>query len=104
MSTTSAATAERASALDRAAYWLTVSGVYFLVGVLFFYSGKGKLFDDNGHAPAAMKQQFEGTFIDTVPGIDTGWVIIGVMEFGIFLLMLPPNGPVRWLGRRRESE
>ena len=103
MSSTSAATAERPGALDRAAYWLTVSGVYFLVGMLFFYSGKGKLFDDNGHAPAAMMQQFEGTFIDKVPGIDTAWVIVGVMEFGILLLMVLSIVRGEFLPHRRKS-
>jgi hypothetical protein len=39
---------------DLAAYWLIVAGVYLLVGVLFLYSGKSKLFDDDGHAPAAL--------------------------------------------------
>lgn len=84
----STSAAERDGELGKAGYWLTVAGIYFLVGVLFFYSGKGKLFDDDGHAPAAMKKQFEGTFIDKVPGVDTAWVILGVMELGIFVLLL----------------
>jgi hypothetical protein len=74
--------------LGLAAYWLTVAAVYLLAGVLFFYSGKSKLFDDDGHAPAAVKQQFEGTFVDTFPGIDVLWVIIGVLELSIFALLL----------------
>jgi hypothetical protein len=73
---------------DHAAYWLTIFGVHLLVGVLFVYSGKSKLFDDDGHAPPPIKQQFEGTFVDTFPGIDVLWVIIGVLEFGIFALLL----------------
>jgi hypothetical protein len=73
---------------DQAAYWLTIVAVYFLVGVLFLYSGKSKLFDDDGHAPAPIKTQFEGTFVDKVPGIDTIWVILGIIEFAIFLLIL----------------
>jgi hypothetical protein len=75
-------------AFNRAAYWLTVAGIYFLVGVLFFYSGKGKLFDDDGHAPAALQKQFDHTFIDTFPGVDTAWVIVGIMELGIAVLMV----------------
>jgi hypothetical protein len=78
----------RATAFDQAAYWLTMAAVYFLVGVLFFYSGKGKLFDDDGKAPQALREQFEGTFIGTFPGIDTAWLIVGVLEFGVVLLML----------------
>jgi hypothetical protein len=73
---------------NRAAYWLIVIGVYLLVGVLFLYSGKSKLFDDNGHAPPALKKQFQGTFIDKVPGVDTAWVIIGILELTIVALMV----------------
>ena len=88
MSTTPAATHERGSAADRAAYWLTMIGVYFLVGVLFFYSGKGKLFDDDGHAPEPLAKQFDGTFIDKVPGVDAAWVILGILELGVALLIV----------------
>ena len=78
----------RAGLFDQAAYWLAVAGIYFLVSVLFLYSGKGKLFDDDGHAPAALAKQFDGTFIGTFPGIDALWVILGLLELGIFLVML----------------
>jgi hypothetical protein len=88
VSSTPRATAQRASLFDQAGCWLTVAGVYFLVGVLFRYSGKGKLFDDDGHAPPALAKQFEGTFIGTFPGIDALWLIVGVLELGIALLML----------------
>jgi uncharacterized membrane protein YphA (DoxX/SURF4 family) len=66
--------------VNRAAYWPAIGGIYFLVGVLFFYSGKGKLFDDDGHAPAALAKQFDGTFIATFPGVDAVWVILGILE------------------------
>jgi hypothetical protein len=69
----------RGTILDQAAYWLTLAGVYLLVGFLFFYSGKSKLFDDDGNAPPPIKEQFKGTFVDTFPGIDALWVIIGVL-------------------------
>jgi hypothetical protein len=88
--------------VDRA-YGLTMIAVYALVGVLLFNSGKGKLFDDHGHAPAAIKQQFEGTFIDAVPGIDTAWVIIGVTEFSIFLPMVLSIVRSEFLPHRRKS-
>jgi len=74
--------------MARLAYWLIMAGIYFLVGVLFFYSGKGKLFDDDGKAPAPLKEQFEGTFIDTFPGIDTAWKILGILEFGVVVLLV----------------
>jgi hypothetical protein len=73
---------------DRAAYWLVVLGVYFFVGVLFFYSGKGKLFDAHWHAPAALKKQFQGTSIEKVPAVDTAWVMIGVLVLAIVAVMV----------------
>lgn len=73
---------------EQAGCWLILLGVYVLVGVLFFYSGKGKLFDDNGDAPPALKKQFQGTFIDKVPGVNAAWVIIGVLELAIVTLII----------------
>src|SRR6185295_1974384 len=74
--------------VNRAAYRPSMGGIYFLVGVLFLYSGKGKLFDDNGHAPAALAKQFDGTFIGTFPGVDALWVIVGILELLIAALMV----------------
>src|SRR5262249_31103721 len=73
---------------DGIAYWVTLVGVYVMVGGLMFYSGKEKLFDDNGNAPSYIKEQFKGTFLDTIPGTDTAWVMLGLLEFGVFVLPL----------------
>ena len=73
---------------DGIAYWATLVGVYVMVGGLMFYSGKGKLFDDDGNAPQGIKDQFEGTFLDTFPGTDAAWVILGILEFAVFVLLL----------------
>jgi hypothetical protein len=54
-----------------------------MVGGLMFYSGKEKLFDDDGNAPQGIKDQFKGTFLDTFPGTDAAWVILGLLEFGV---------------------
>jgi hypothetical protein len=78
----------RGTAFDGAAYWATLIGVYLMVGGLMFYSGKEKLFDDDGNAPQGVKDQFKGTFIDTFPGTDAAWVILGILEFCVFLLLL----------------
>jgi hypothetical protein len=71
--------------------------------VLFLYSGKSKLFDDNGHAPAALKEQFQGTFIDKVPGVDTAWVIIGILELAIVALMVVSIVRREFLQQRTKS-
>ncbi len=88
---------------DGAAYWATLVGIYVMVGGLMFYSGKGKLFDDDGVAPAGIKTQFEGTFIDTFPGTDAAWVIIGVLEFGVFALLLASLLRLEFLPHREKS-
>ena len=73
---------------DGIAYWATIAGVYLMVGGLMFYSGKGKLFDDDGHAPEGVKKQFSESFLHVFPGVDAAWVILGVLEFGVFLILL----------------
>jgi hypothetical protein len=78
----------RGSIWDGVAYWATLAGVYLMVGGLMFYSGKDKLFDSNGHAPEGIKKQFENSFLATVPGTDAAWIILGVLEFGVFVLLL----------------
>ena len=76
------------SIFDGIAYWATLIGVYLMVGGLMFYSGKEKLFDDNGHPPQSVVQQFHGTFVDTFPGTHAAWIILGVLEFAVFALLL----------------
>lgn len=78
----------RGTIFDGAAYWAALIGIYLMLGGLEFDSGKEKLFDDNGHAPAAIAKQFEGSFLATFPGTDAAWVIIGILEFGVFLLLV----------------
>ncbi|HEY1853960.1 MAG TPA: hypothetical protein VGG40_05170 [Solirubrobacterales bacterium] len=72
---------------DWVAYGFLLAGVYFLVGALFFYAGKEKIFDGVG-APAGIQKQFAGTFLDTIPGTDAAWTILGILEFAIFVLVV----------------
>jgi hypothetical protein len=88
---------------DGIAYWVTLIGVYVMVGGLMFYSGKGKLFDDDGNAPQAIKDQFSGTFIDTVPGTDAAWVILGILEFAVFVLLVASLIRLEFLPHRDKS-
>ena len=78
----------RSTLFDDVAYWLTIAAVYFLVGVLFFYSGKEKLFDENANPPAGIAKQFEGTFVATFPGVDALWAILSVLEFAVFVVLV----------------
>jgi hypothetical protein len=88
---------------DGVAYWATLAGVYLMVGGLMFYSGKDKLFDSDGHAPAPIKEQFQNSFLSTVPGTDAAWVILGILEFGVFLLLLASLARLEFLPHRDKS-
>jgi uncharacterized membrane protein YphA (DoxX/SURF4 family) len=93
----------RATIFDDVAYWLTIASVYFLVGVLFFYSGKEKLFDNDAKPPPGIAKQFEGTFVATFPGVDALWAILSVLEFGVFVLLLVSLVTGEFLPRRRKG-
>jgi len=91
------------SVFDGIAYWVTLAGVYLMVGGLMFYSGKGKLFDDDGNAPEGIKEQFKGTFIDTFPGVDTAWFTLGILEFAVFVLLVASLIRLEFLPHRDKS-
>lgn len=93
----------RGSLWDGVAYWATLAGVYLMVGGLMFYSGKDKLFDSDGHAPDAIKKQFENSFLSTVPGTDAAWIILGILEFGVFVILLASLARLEFLPHRRKS-
>ena len=88
---------------DGIAYWATLVGIYLMVGGLMFYSGKEKLFDDNGHPPQGIKKQFKGTFIDTFPGTHAAWIILGVLEFCVFVALVASLRPARVPAHREKS-
>jgi hypothetical protein len=66
-------------------YWLAIGGVYVLEGFLWYYSFKEKIFDDNAKAPPPIRQQFDGTIVDSFPGTSAAWAILGILEGLIFL-------------------
>ncbi|HKG39156.1 MAG TPA: hypothetical protein VKB25_09230 [Conexibacter sp.] len=93
----------RGTIFDDVAYWLTMASVYFLVGVLFFYSGKEKLFDNDANVPPGIEKQFEGTFVATFPGVDALWAILSVLEFAVFVLLLVSLLTGEFLPHRRKG-
>ncbi len=86
---------------DGVVYGLVLAGIYFLIGVLFFYAGKEKIFDGLG-APAGIEKQFSGTFLDTIPGVDAAWTILGILEFAIFVLMVVSLVTLEFMPNRRK--
>src|SRR3954447_6551872 len=73
---------------DAVAYWATITGIYLMVGGITFYAGKEKLFDEHGHAPKAIGQQFANTFIDRSIGMDAAWTILGALELTVFAVIV----------------
>lgn len=86
---------------DGVVYGLVLAGIYLLVGVLFFYAGKEKIFDGIG-APPPIEKQFSGTFLETIPGVDAAWTILGILEFGIFVLTVVSLATLEFLPGRRK--
>jgi hypothetical protein len=86
---------------DGVIYALVLAGIYFLVGVLFFYAGKEKILDGLG-APPPIEKQFSGTFLDTIPGVDAAWTILGILELGIFVLTVVSLVTLEFMPNRRK--
>lgn len=86
---------------DGVIYTLVLAGIYFLVGVLFFYAGKEKILDGLG-APPPIEKQFSGTFLDTIPGVDAAWTILGILELGIFVLTVVSLATLEFMPNRRK--
>ncbi len=87
---------------DGVVYGLILAGVYLLVGVLFFYAAKSKIIDGHG-APPAIAKQFSGTFLETIPGVDAAWTILGILESLIFILILASLIRLEFMPDRRKS-
>jgi hypothetical protein len=73
---------------DSLSYWLIIGGVYLTYGFLFYYSAKEKLFDDSGTMPAPLAKAFHGSLIASFPGVNTAWLLLGVLEFVVFLTIV----------------
>src|SRR5690242_2434065 len=86
---------------DWVVYVLVLAGIYLLLGVLFFYAGKSKIFDGLG-APPSIEKQFAGTFLNTIPGVDAAWTILGILEFAIFVLTVISLATLEFMPNRRK--
>jgi hypothetical protein len=91
-----------AGVADAAAYWLIVAATYVTVGFLFYYSAKEKLFDDNGVMPKPVAAGFHGSFIASFPGLNAAWVLLGLLEAAVFLVVLASLLAGEFLPTRRK--
>jgi hypothetical protein len=71
--------------VESIAYWAVVAAIYMGFGFLWYYSAKEKLIDDSGTMPAGLAKGYAGTFVDSFPGLNATWVILGILESVAFL-------------------
>jgi len=89
-----------ATVMDAAAYWLVAAGIYLSYGFLWYYAAKEKLFDQDGQMPAGLQKAFEGRFLDTFPGLNAAWVLLGILEAVCFLVIVASLVTGEFLPRR----
>ncbi len=85
-----------------ATYATTLAGIYLSVGFLFYYAAKEKLFTDSGTMPAALQKMFAGSFFASVPGDNAAWVLLGLLEAAVVVLLVLSLARGEFLPQRRK--
>jgi hypothetical protein len=70
-----------------ATYATTLTGIYLSVGFLFYYASYEKLITDSGTMPAPLAKLFAGSFFASVPGDNLAWVLLGLIEASVVVLL-----------------
>jgi len=68
-------------------YSATLAGIYLSVGFLFYFAMKEKLFTDGGTMPAGLQKTFNGSLFASVPGNNAAWVLLGLIEASVVVLL-----------------
>jgi hypothetical protein len=68
-------------------YATTLAGIYLSVGFLFYYAAHEKLFSDGGTMPVPLQKLFAGSFFASVPGDNASWVLLGLLEAFVVVLL-----------------
>jgi hypothetical protein len=89
-------------ALDAATYWAGIAAVYLSYGFLWFYAAKEKLFDQDGTMPGGLAKAYHGTIIDTTIGINTSWLLLGLLEGVAFLVVIASLAAGEFMPTRRK--
>lgn len=72
---------------DVASYWMVIAATYMTFGFLFYYASKEKLFTDSGTMPAGLAKSFHGSLIVSFPGTNSSWLLLGLLEGLVFLVI-----------------
>jgi hypothetical protein len=87
---------------DAATYWAGIVAVYLSYGFLWFYAAKEKLFDQDGTMPAGLAKAYDGSFIDSFPGVNTAWLLLGLLEAVAFLVIIASVAAGEFMPHRRK--
>jgi hypothetical protein len=74
-----------ASITKLATYSATLAGIYLSVGFLFYYAAKEKL--TAGAMPAGLQKVFAGSLFAKVPGDNAAWILLGLLEAAIVVIL-----------------
>ncbi len=77
-----------AISIETIAYWTLIAGIYLAFGFLWYFSAKEKLIDDGFAMPDGLKKAYAGSFVESFPGLDVTWALLGLVEAVAFLGVL----------------
>jgi len=89
--------------VETIAYWAVVAAIYLGFGFLWYYSAKEKLIDDSGTMPAGLAKGYAGSFVDSFPGLNATWTILGILEGIAFLGFIASIVRGEFLPARRKT-
>jgi hypothetical protein len=90
------------SVTDAATYWTAIASLYIAYGFLWFFAAKQKLFDQNGKMPAGLAKTYQGHFLTSFPGLNTTWLLLGLLEGAAFLVIVASLVAGEFLPHRRK--
>jgi hypothetical protein len=85
-----------------ATYGATLSGIYLAVGFLFYYASREKLITDSGTMPAGLAKSFDGSLFASVPGNNASWILLGMVEALVVVLLAVSLLTGEFLPQRRK--
>jgi hypothetical protein len=68
-------------------YGATLAGIYLSFGFLFDFAAKEKLVTDGAAMPAGLQKAFSGSFFASVPGDNAAWLLLGLIEAAVVVLL-----------------
>ena len=89
-----------AGATKLVTYAATLASVYLSVGFLFYFAAKEKL--TAGVMPAGLKTEFAGSLFASIPGDNAAWILLGLIEASIVVLLAVSLVRGEFLATRRK--